>query len=114
VSLQTEHDFTLPKGYVDDRGVLHRKGKMRLASARDEIEPLRDPRVIANESYLTVIVLARVITELGTMGPPDTTVIENLFVSDLAYLQELYSIINFGTVEELKALEADQGPFEQA
>jgi len=112
MSLRTEYEFVLPKGYVDDSGVLHRKGTMRLANGRDEIEPLRDPRVQANESYLTIIILARVITSLGSLGSVSTTLIEQLFVADLAYLQELYSILNFGTEEELKALEESQAPFE--
>src|ERR1051325_4578604 len=112
MSLRTEYEFVLPKGYVDDNGVLHRKGTMRLANGREEIEPLRDPRVQANESFLTVIILARVITNLGTLGPGTTTIIENLFVADLAYPQEPYSVLNFGTEAELKALEESQTPFE--
>ncbi|AEV83117.1 hypothetical protein ACPL_2220 [Actinoplanes sp. SE50/110] len=72
MSLHTEFPFTLPKGYVDEEGTLHRTGVMRLATARDEIEPLRDPRVRENESYATVIVLARVVTELGTLPPGST------------------------------------------
>ena len=48
MSLQTEFAFTLPRGFVDDAGTLHREGVMRLATARDEIEPLRDARVKEN------------------------------------------------------------------
>jgi len=95
MSLRTEYPFTLPKGYVDEHGTLHRTGTMRLACARDEIEPLRDPRVKENEAYATVIVLARVVTELGTVSRVTTKTIESLFVSDFGYLQDLYRIVNF-------------------
>ncbi len=91
---QTEIEFELPKGYVDDTGTLHRRGTMRLATAADEILPLRDPRVQQNEAYLAVIVLARVITRLGTLTEVHTGVIENLYASDLAYLQRLYEKFN--------------------
>lgn len=91
---QTEIEFELPKGYVDEAGTLHRRGKMRLATAADEILPLRDPRVQQNEAYLVVIVLARVITRLGTLAEIHTGVIENLYASDLAYLQRLYEQFN--------------------
>ena len=92
----TETDFELPKGYVDDTGTLHRRGTMRLATAADEILPLRDPRVQQNEAYLAVIVLARVITRLGSLPEVSTNVIEGLFASDLAYLERLYEQINTG------------------
>lgn len=92
--LQTEFEFTLPRGYIDSHGTLHRKGKMRLATAMDEIAPLRDPRVRANQAYLIIILLARVITQLGTVDVIDTGVVENLFSADLAYLQNLYRKIN--------------------
>ena len=108
MSLQTEYEFTLPKGYVDGEGGLHRTGVMRLATARDEIEPLRDPRVAQNEAYLTVAILARVVIELGTLPEVTTRTIEGLFATDLAYLQDLYGIINFGDAELLASLEADQ------
>ena len=93
-SFQTEVEFTLPKGYLDPTGVLHRRGVMRLATAADEILPLRDPRVQQNEAYLAVIVLARVITRLGELSMVDTKVIEDLYASDLNYLQRLYERIN--------------------
>src|SRR5262245_66007110 len=96
MSLQTEFPFTLPKGYVPDDGTLHRTGVMRLACARDEIEPMRDPRVKENEAYATVIVLARVITTLGTVSQVTTKVVEGLFASDFNSLQDLYRIVNFG------------------
>ena len=105
MSLQTEYPFTLPKGFVDDRGTLHRKGTMRLATARDEIEPLRDARVKENEAYLTVIVLSRVITELGTVGQVTPKTIEGLFAADLTYLQDFYRVINFGDPSILEAME---------
>lgn len=91
---QTEIEFELPRGYVDSAGTLHRRGVMRLATAADEILPLRDPRVTQNEAYLTVIVLARVIVRLGSLADIHTGVIEGLFASDLAYLQRLYERIN--------------------
>lgn len=94
MSLQTEFEFTLPRGYVDPEGNLHRRGVMRLATAMDEIAPLRDVRVKGNEAYLIVILLSRVITKLGTLASINTGVIENLFAADLAYLQTLYRQIN--------------------
>lgn len=104
MSLRTEYEFTLPKGYVDGEGNLHRTGVMRLATARDEIEPLRDPRVAQNDAYLTVAVLARVVTELGTLPEVTTRTVEGLFAADLAYLQDFYGIVNFGDLDELSAL----------
>ena len=92
--MQTEFEFTLPKGYVDASGDVHRQGKMRLATAADEIMPLRDPRVQANSSYLTIILLSRVITQLGTLPVISNQVIEQLFTMDLAYLQDFYQRIN--------------------
>jgi hypothetical protein len=88
--MQTEFEFVLPKGYVDRAGNMHRKGTMRLATAMDEITPLRDPRVRSNPAYHTVILLTRVVTKLGTMPGIDTGVIEGLFTADLAFLQEFY------------------------
>ena len=93
---QTEIEFELPKGYVDETGALHKRGTMRLATAADEILPLRDPRVQQNEAYLAVIVLARVITRLGNLTDIHTGVIENLYASDLGYLQRLYERFNAG------------------
>lgn len=93
-ALQTEFEFTLPQGYVDDEGTLHREGRMRLATAADEIQPLKNPRVQSNSSYLTIVLLARTITELGTLEEVDETVVENLFVADLEYLQAMYERIN--------------------
>ena len=94
--LQTEFDFELPRGLVDKRGNVHRNGRMRLATARDELLPLNDERVRHNPAYLTVILLSRVITKLGTLEEEDVTVstIENLFATDLAFLQDLYRRVN--------------------
>lgn len=90
----TEFEFDLPKGYIDSAGTLHKHGVMRLATAADEILPLRDPRVVQNPGYLTIILLARVITSLGTLPKIDPRVIERLFSSDLAFLQNMYQRIN--------------------
>ena len=92
--LQTEVPFTLPMGYVDPDGTLHKEGVMRLATAFDEIAPLKDPRVQSNPAYLLVILLSRVIKKLGTLEHINPKVIEALFAGDLAYLQDLYSRIN--------------------
>lgn len=90
----TEYPFTLPRGFLDTDGNLHTKGTMRLATAADEIIPLKDPRVQQNPSYLTIILLARVLTKLGSLPMVDSSVIERLFTADLAYLQDLYQRIN--------------------
>ncbi len=92
--LQTEFPFILPRGYAEENGTTHREGVMRLATARDEILPQRDPRVRENEAYLTVVLLARVVTRLGSLSQITTGVIEGLFASDLAFLQDLYRRIN--------------------
>ena len=91
---QTEFAFTLPVGYTDQDGVTHRDGVMRMATAMDEIAPLRDLRVRSNQAYLAVVLLSRVVVKLGTLPQVSTNVIENLFVADLAYLQALYRQIN--------------------
>jgi hypothetical protein len=105
---QTEIEFELPKGYVDEAGTLHRRGTMRLATAADEILPLRDPRVQQNEAYLAVIVLARVITRLGSLSDVHTGVIEGLYASDLAFLQRLYERFN-ASEEDPPAAEPARG-----
>ncbi len=92
--LQTEFEFTLPKGYVDEQGNLHKKGVMRLASAADEILPMKDPRVQRNPAYLAVIVLSRVVTKLGELNDVNPGIIEKFYIGDLTYLQELYRRIN--------------------
>ena len=92
--LQTEFEFTLPRGYIDKDGNLHRDGIMRLANAKDEILPLEDPRVQRNEAYLLVILLSRVIKKLGDVADVNPALVENLFASDLAFLQDLYNRVN--------------------
>jgi hypothetical protein len=104
MTLQTEFEFTLPKGYVDDKGALHRKGIMRLATAKDEILPLQDPRLQKNRAYLIILLLARVITRLGEIKEIDTGIIENLFSADLAYLQEFYRKVNEDGTASLPAV----------
>jgi hypothetical protein len=100
---QTEYEFTLPKGYVDGEGNLHKKGIMRLATAADEILPLKDPRVNQNPAYLNVILFSRVITKLGDLQTINNKVIEGLFASDLAYLQDFYRQINGDSTNVVKA-----------
>ncbi len=92
--LQTEYEFTLPRGYVDGEGTMHRNGVMRLATAMDEIAPMKDVRVKQNQAYLTVVLLSRVVTKLGTLEDVNTSVVEKLFSADFAYLQDLYRRIN--------------------
>jgi hypothetical protein len=94
VLLQTEYAFELPTGYVDQHGTVHRAGLMRLATARDEIMPLRDPRVRDNEAYLTIILLSRVVVSLGSLPQVNPGVIESLYARDLAFLQDLYRRVN--------------------
>lgn len=101
--LQTEFEFTLPRGYIDGEGTLHKSGTMRLATAMDEIAPMRDPRVRSNQAYLVIILLARVIIKLGTVAHIDTGVVESLFSADLAYLQDFYRKINDLSPEEASA-----------
>ncbi len=92
--LRTEYPFTLPRGYVDEHGLVHRNGVMRLATARDEITTQSDQRAKQNPAYLTVLLLERTVTTLGDLPAVDTFVVENLFASDLAFLQDLYRRIN--------------------
>jgi len=109
VTLKTRYEFTLPRGYVDRDGGLHRDGVMRLATARDELEPLRDPTVTGpDDPRLTIVVLARVVEELGTLSQVTPHEIEGLFAADLAYLQDFYGVINFGTQEEFDEFVAAQ------
>jgi len=91
---RTEFEFVLPHGYLDEDGELHREGVIRLATAADEILPLKDPRVQKNPAYLVIVVLSRVVTRLGSLEGITTKTIENLFVADLAFLQRLYNEIN--------------------
>lgn len=92
--LRTEYPFTLPRGYVDEHGRVHREGVMRLATARDEITTQADQRARQNPAYLTVLLLERTVTTLGEVPAVDSFVVENLFASDLAFLQDLYRRIN--------------------
>jgi hypothetical protein len=92
--MQTEFAFTLPKGYVDESGTVHREGIMRLATARDEIEPLRDVQVRQNEAYLAVLLLSRVLTRVGTVTEIDPEFVEGLYAADFDHLQRLYERIN--------------------
>jgi len=89
-----DHPFTLPRGYVDHEGRLHKNGTMRLATAKDEVAPLQDARVKSNPGYLTVILLSRVITRLGDLQQIYPQIVEELPVADFAYLQSLYRNIN--------------------
>jgi hypothetical protein len=94
MTVQTIFEFTLPRGYLDHAGQLHRTGHMRLATAMDEIESVQDPRVQANEAYLPVVLLSRVVVQLGDFTAITPQVIENLFASDLAYLEDVYMRLN--------------------
>jgi hypothetical protein len=94
MTIQTEFPFTLPHGYLDGEGNLHREGSMRMSTAYDEIAPLKDPRVGANPGYLVIILLSRVITRLGELEQINPKVIEGLFSGDLAYLQDFYQRLN--------------------
>ena len=102
--METEFEFELPKGYVDKHGDVHKRGTMRLATAADEILPMRDPRVQQNAGDLTIILLSRVITRLGTLSTINTHVIESLFTMDLAYLQDLYQRINMSDMPSYKVV----------
>lgn len=93
-SFQTTFEFVLPRGYVDADGTVHREGTMRLATARDELMPLIDPKVKENEAFLSLVLLARVVTELGTLPSIDDQVIGGMWATDLAFLQDLYRQIN--------------------
>lgn len=105
MTLKTSYEFTLPRGYVDQDGRLHRKGAMRLATARDELEPLRDPRITGpDDPRLTILVLTRVVEKLGDVEMVTAHEIEGLFAVDLAFLQDFYGVINFGSQEEYDAL----------
>lgn len=103
MAFQTEVEFTLPRGYMDKEGTLHKQGVMRLATAADEILPLKDPRVQQNPAYLTVIVLSRVITRLGDLSDVNPRIVEGLYASDTAYLQQLYESLNQNGEAQLTA-----------
>ena len=104
MTFQTEFEFTLPQGFVDEDGNLHKDGTMRLATAADEILPLKDPRVQSNPAYLSVILLSRVITKLGSLNSINPRNIENLFIADMSYLQDLYQRINENGSDVIKTV----------
>ncbi len=113
--MRTEYEFVLPRGYVDESGTVHRRGVMRLATARDELEPLRDPTILGpDDPRLTIVVLSRVVSSLGTLPMVTRHEIEGLFAADLAYLQDFYGVINFGSDEDIEALLAAQSPAQPA
>ena len=95
-AFRTEAPFELPLGYVDESGVRNRRGVMRLATAADEILPMRDPRVQANPAYLSIIILSRVVMKLGSLPDVDTQIVEQLFTADFEYLRRLYEELNGG------------------
>ncbi len=94
MELQTVYPFRLPRGYLDAEGTLHREGRMRLATAGDELSALRDPRAKADENYVNVLILSKVVTMLGTLSEVTPEIIEGLFISDMEYLQDMYDTIN--------------------
>ncbi|AII10345.1 hypothetical protein [Rhodococcus opacus] len=94
VALRTEFGFLLPRGYVDATGTVHRDGVMRLATARDELVSQRDDRVREDPSYLTVVLISRVVSRLGGIDDVHAGIVENMFASDLAFLQDLYRRVN--------------------
>lgn len=102
--IQTEYEFELPYGYADENGTIHKRGIMRLACAADEILPMGDIKVQQNPAYLTIIILSRVITKLGTLPQVNTKIVEKLYTADLAYLQDLYQRINQNDVPVYKAV----------
>ncbi|MBP0018133.1 MAG: hypothetical protein J7647_11370 [Cyanobacteria bacterium SBLK] len=106
--IQTEFEFSLPKGYIDGDGNIHRTGIMRLARAIDEIVPMRDPRVKTNPAYATAIILSRTIVRLGALDSISPAIIEGLFVADLNYLQKFYRKINELEEEEEETPKQDE------
>jgi hypothetical protein len=107
--MRTEFEFVLPRGYIDGSGSVHKRGIMRLATARDELQPLRDPTITgADDPRLTLLVLVRVVESLGDLPMVTVHEIEGLFAADLAYLQDFYGVINFGTDADIDALLAAQ------
>jgi hypothetical protein len=108
-ALHTEYSFTLPCGYVDESGDLHRTGVMRLATALDEVQPMQDSRVHANHAYVAILLLSRVVTQLGGISPVPAAVVERLFAADFAYLQDLYMRVNQPGAEEAETQCPDCG-----
>jgi hypothetical protein len=113
--IRTEYEFVLPRGYLDETGALHKRGIMRMATARDELAPLRDPTILGpDDPRITILVLARVVRTLGTHELVTPHEIEGLFAADLAYLQDFYGVINFGSDADIAALLEAQEPVESA
>ncbi|MGW6980445.1 hypothetical protein ACWGE1_13505 [Streptomyces sp. NPDC054932] len=92
--LRTEFEFELPRGYVDEAGTVHRHGSMRLATARDELRPQIDLRVKENPAYLSVVLLSQVITRLGTITDVHAGIVERMYATDVAFLQDFYRRVN--------------------
>ncbi|GAB2791143.1 phage tail assembly protein [Amycolatopsis magusensis] len=92
--LRTEFPFTLPRGYVDEQGRVHRDGVLRLATAKDELTAHAEPMVRQNPAYLSIFLVMRTVTRLGALSGVDRFVVEHLFASDLAFLQDLYRRVN--------------------
>lgn len=107
--METVFDFTLPKGYMDKNGEIHKNGKMRLATAGDEISATRDPRVLSNPSYLTIVILSKVITEIEGVEAVTASLIEKLFTADLAFLQDMYQKVNDIEAPEMEVVCPDCG-----
>jgi hypothetical protein len=115
MALRTEFEFVLPRGYLDEYGAVHRRGVMRMATARDELDPLRDHTISGpDDPRLTILVLARVVRTLGSMELVTPHEIEGLFAVDLAYLQDFYGVINFGSDADIDSMLAAQGGAEQS
>lgn len=107
--METVYDFTLPRGYLDGNGELHKNGKMRLATAGDEISAARDPRVMSNPAYITIVLLSKVITEIEGVAMVAPAIIERMFTADLAFLQDMYQRINDVEMPEIQAVCPDCG-----
>lgn len=107
--METVYDFTLPRGYLDGNGEIHKKGKMRLATAGDEISAARDPRVMSNPSYITIVLLSKVITEIEGVEMVAPAILERLFTADLAFLQDMYQKINDIEMPEMSVVCPDCG-----
>lgn len=94
MSQQLEFGFTLPHGFTDADGTLHKSGIMRRATALDELMPMKDARVLGNPGYLSVILFSRVIVRLGSLPLVDTGIMEQLPPEDMAFLERFYEKIN--------------------
>lgn len=92
--MQVEVEFVLPHGLVDASGQVHRHGRMRKATVMDEIEPHCHPLVAQYPGYAVVVLLARVLTQLGSLPQVTPQVVEGMFAGDVAYLEDLYEQLN--------------------